>query len=748
MTSAPFRSAPTEAPAAASILIVDDSPNQLLAMEALLVPLGQRVVTASSGAEALRLLLELDFALVLLDVHLQDIDGFEVARFMRERERTGRTPIIFLSGLTADAGFTERGYALGAVDFLFKPFEPRVLRAKAEVFVELYLHRERLKVQAERQRAESERLRLLNLLTQTPAAIAITRGPDFIFEFANPLYEKVAGRPIPLGRPVREVLPELVSQPQVMEALRHALRTGEPFVAQELQVMLDRKGHGVLEESYFDLVYQPLRDEEGQVQWLLTHAVEVTQQVFSRRQLEATQLTLRRREAELRSLAEHIPNLVARFDREHRYLYVNRIIETPTGVPASRFLGHTNAELGLPEQIVRVWDQAISEAFRSHDVSIDFDYPMPSGTRTFRAHLVAEPDERGEVHSVLTVTHDVTEARQRERALRESEGRLRLMAEAGERLSSLDERALPQRLVELVVPRLADQALVELLSERGVLERIARVGGEGVPPALPEEIRRVLDTGEPLLRAPTAEGQTASEQAVLALPLESHDRLLGVLTLARSGRRFEPEDVVLAQELARRAGLALDNARLYHVASRRAEHLRLLADAFQAFTEFKGEMGPSLRAVVGLVSRSFGDACSLVLHDRKTGALDMAAAHHPDPMALTLMRQAVGRLHQDGLLAHVLRTGEPVRLGSVSQHELSQLVTDAARPFIERMGIHSILVVPLRAPEGVIGTLGLSRERPDAPYSLEDQNLLQELADRAGLVVSNARLLERLKAEH
>ncbi|HYO73027.1 MAG TPA: response regulator, partial [Archangium sp.] len=202
----------------ASILIVDDSPNQLVALEALLMPLGQRLVKASSGEEALRLLLGLDCALVLLDVHLPDIDGFEVARLMRERERTHRTPIIFLSGLTEDVAFTSRGYAMGAVDFLFKPFDSQVLRAKVEVFVELYLHRERLKLQAEREKAETERARLLGLLVQTPAAIALTRGTDFVFEFANPLYEKVVGRPVPLGRPLREVLPEVISQPGVLEA--------------------------------------------------------------------------------------------------------------------------------------------------------------------------------------------------------------------------------------------------------------------------------------------------------------------------------------------------------------------------------------------------------------------------------------------------------------------------------------------------------------------------------------------------
>ena len=748
-----FFSGPSTAADPACILIVDDSLSQLLAMEALLQTLGQRVVTASSGGEALRLLLELDCAVVLLDVHLPDIDGFEVARLMRARERTLRTPIIFLSGLTSETHFTEQGYALGAVDFLFKPLEPRVLRAKVEVFVELYLHRERLKRQAERDKAESERQRLLSLLAQTPAAIAITRGPDFVYEFANPLYERLAGRPIPLGRPLREVLPEFASQARVMEALRQAMRTGEPFVGREFPLLLDRPGAAVLEETFFDLVFQPLRDERDEVTWLLTHAVEVTEQVRARRRLEHTEAVLRQREAEFRSLAENIPHLVTRFDRQHRYLYVNRVIEA-TGRSAADFLGRTSEELGLPPGPTRQWEEALSRAFGDQSASFDFDFPTREGTRSLHTRVVPERDERGEVRSVLAVTHDVTDARQRERALRESEARLRLMAEAGETLTSLEERVIPGRLAALVVPRLADWASVELLSEAGALERVAtahREPGAQVPALSPragEVLAQALRTGQPL-PLPREPEEPSGQEAALVLPLLAHGRALGALVLTRTGLggRFSEEDVLLAQELARRAGLAVDNARLYTVARGRAEHMRLLADAFRAFTEAVGEMGPSLRAVVELVSESFGDACSLVLQDPETGKLQLAAAHHPDPSALALLVATVGDLHQrpDGLVPTVMGTGKPLRLGNVPQEQLRASVMPHARPFVERVGMHAILIVPLRAPEGIIGVLGVSRSRPNFPYTLEDQNLLQELADRAGLVVSNARLLERLR---
>jgi PAS domain S-box-containing protein len=596
MKSAAPLSGPSPATDQASILIVDDSPNQLVAIEALLAPLGQRLVTASSGGEALRLLLGMDCALVLLDVHLPDIDGFEVARLMRERERSRRTPIIFLSGLTADVAFTSRGYAMGAVDFLFKPFDPQVLRAKVEVFVELYLHRERLKLQAEREKAETERARLLSLLVQTPAAIALTRGLDFVFEFANPLYEKVVGRPVTLGRPLREVLPEVVSQPAVMEALRRAMRTGEPFVGREFPVTLDRQGTGHAEETFFDLVYQPLRDEHGEAAWLLTHAVEVTEQVHARRKLEAAEAELRQREAEFRGLAENIPDLVARFDPQRRLLYVNPVIERLLGQTSEHFLGRTMSELGMPADRVSQWKESFREAFAGRNTSLEFVFSTPSGPRAFEAHVVPERDVHGEVRSVLAVARDVTEARNREQALRESEGRFRLLAEAGELLSSLEDRTVLRKLTELAVPRLADWAAVDLLSETGVVERVAAEHCEPEKAALAFEIARrwpidishggigqVLRTGEPLLFAHMPDellpslarseehlrlARTLGFRSSLCVPLLARGRVLGALTLVQSesGRRFSEKDLPLVKELARRAGLAVDNALLYREA--------------------------------------------------------------------------------------------------------------------------------------------------------------------------------------
>lgn len=149
----------------AKILVVDDDPTKVMAIEAVLHSLEQTIVSATSGQEALRRLLTEDFAVILLDVNMPGIDGFETAEYIRQRRSSEHTPIIFLTAYADDA-FEDRGYALGAVDYLLMPATPNMLRAKVGVFVDLFQKSEQVKRQAEQRiqlaqeqaaRAEAER---------------------------------------------------------------------------------------------------------------------------------------------------------------------------------------------------------------------------------------------------------------------------------------------------------------------------------------------------------------------------------------------------------------------------------------------------------------------------------------------------------------------------------------------------------------------------------------------------------------
>ena len=149
-----------------NILIVDDRADKLLAHEVVLAELNQNLVRATSGTEALRCLLKQDFAVILLDVNMPGMDGFETASLIRQRQRSATTPIIFISAVNDTENHVSRGYSLGAVDYILTPVVPEILRAKIAVFVDLHKKTEQIKRQAEERanfireqaaRAEAER---------------------------------------------------------------------------------------------------------------------------------------------------------------------------------------------------------------------------------------------------------------------------------------------------------------------------------------------------------------------------------------------------------------------------------------------------------------------------------------------------------------------------------------------------------------------------------------------------------------
>jgi signal transduction histidine kinase len=140
-----------------SILLVDDRPENLLALEAILEPLGQELIRANSGPEALKKVLEVDLSVILLDVQMPGMNGFEVAEIIKSRERSRTIPIIFLSAISKEDAYVFKGYSMGAVDYVFKPFNPDVLRSKVAVFVDLFLKQREIQRQGDLLRESQKR---------------------------------------------------------------------------------------------------------------------------------------------------------------------------------------------------------------------------------------------------------------------------------------------------------------------------------------------------------------------------------------------------------------------------------------------------------------------------------------------------------------------------------------------------------------------------------------------------------------
>jgi PAS domain S-box-containing protein len=218
----------TAGPTPAMILMVDDRPENLVALDAILRPLGHELVEATSGEAALRHVLRHEFAVILLDVQMPGMNGFETAELIKSRERSRHTPIIFLTAISKDEEYVFQGYSAGAVDYMFKPLNPDILRSKVSVFVDLYQKTAQLRDQAAalrrserrelelRHRAEllESEAKYANVVSSAQEAI-ITFGADGRITLFNAAAERIFGRTASeaVGLPIKEFFhPESLAQ--------------------------------------------------------------------------------------------------------------------------------------------------------------------------------------------------------------------------------------------------------------------------------------------------------------------------------------------------------------------------------------------------------------------------------------------------------------------------------------------------------------------------------------------------------
>src|SRR5215467_1902092 len=167
-------------PSKANVLVVDDEPRSLQAMQELLAGPDRNVLAAASGKDALRRILKTDFAIILLDVRMPEMDGFETAALIRKLKRTRDTPIVFLTGAVEDESVL-RGYEVGAVDYILKPVDPDILKSKVAVFVDLYGKKAELRTQVIRRKTAERELSRVNEgleaeIRERTASLIVTNG--------------------------------------------------------------------------------------------------------------------------------------------------------------------------------------------------------------------------------------------------------------------------------------------------------------------------------------------------------------------------------------------------------------------------------------------------------------------------------------------------------------------------------------------------------------------------------------------
>lgn len=261
---------------AVDILLVDDNPNNLLALEALLSDIGARFVKARSGVDALKCLLEQDFALIILDIQMPDMDGFETAAMIRGRERSRRIPIIFLTAFNRSDTQVHRGYALGAVDFLFKPIVPEILRSKVSVFADLYRKTDEVRRQAEQLRvaerqAHERRLAVAELEARAQVlAEADRRKDEFLAVMAHELRNPLT--------PIATALETLrIAEPGTLQ-----LERARQAMERQVQYLV-RLVDGLLEASRFTAGTIELRKQHVDVAAIMQQAAQMSHPLLADR---------------------------------------------------------------------------------------------------------------------------------------------------------------------------------------------------------------------------------------------------------------------------------------------------------------------------------------------------------------------------------------------------------------------------------------------------------------------------------
>jgi PAS domain S-box-containing protein len=337
-------------PAAVDILLVDDRPENLLALEVVLSELGENLIRAGSGEEALRLLADRDFAVVLLDVRMPGLSGFETAERMRASDRTQHTPIIFLSASTSDEFPVVEAYKLGAVDYLLKPLIPDILRAKVTVFVDLFRKGERVRnlERRERERAEAalreSEGRLRQLADNLPAGFIY----QIVLTGEKPRFTYVSGGIEPLlGVTPEEVIADsrrlyrLIHEDDFLglrAAEEEAVRTGVPF---DCRFRTHGRG-GEIRWLHCRSASRPL-DGGGSV-WDGI-ATDITDRV-------RVEEDLRRKQAELTDFIENATVGLHWIGPDGTILWANRAELNLLGYAKDEYVGHNIAEFHVDPPVI------------------------------------------------------------------------------------------------------------------------------------------------------------------------------------------------------------------------------------------------------------------------------------------------------------------------------------------------------------------------------------------------------------
>lgn len=395
------------------ILLVDDNPGKLMALQVALAPLGQNILTATSGEDALRLLMKQRFATIILDVNMPGMNGFQTAQMIRSRPSSAHTPIIFVSAVNLEGADALRGYALGAVDYIFAPVIPEILRAKVSVFVDLH------RATAELERLNSEARTVLAAIVESSGDAIVGKTLEGVITSWNGGAARLFGYPPEeaIGRPILFIIP--------------------PELHDQEHMILERIGRGERIESFetvrvtksgrridVSITVSPIRDASGRV----IGASKVGRDITARKHAEQA---IRDSEQRFRTLADASPALIWFDDTEGHCKFVNQRYVDFVGRPEAEIVGSGWQPLLHPEDGPAYIEEFLSAQREQRPFHARVRILRHDGKwRWIESHALPLFSGFGEYLGHVGASPDVTEAVEAEAALRHSEQRYRGLVHA------------------------------------------------------------------------------------------------------------------------------------------------------------------------------------------------------------------------------------------------------------------------------------------------------------------------------
>ena len=411
------------------ILLADDNTDMREYVQRLLRE-QYEVVSVADGEAALKSARERRPDLILSDVMMPQMDGFELLRTVRSDKDLEGVPVILLSARAGEESRIE-GLHARADDYLVKPFSARELLARVGAHLSMArLRREASARERElRAQAELERNQIRDLFMQAPAAIGMLAGPEHRWTFVNSEYLRATGRERVedfLGKTIVESLPELEGH-VFIELMDTVYRTGIPYVGTEHKAVLKRAVTGRDEDVYFNFVYQPMRNLEGEVEGILVHAVEVTAQVLARREIEERERTSSLLAAIVDSsddaiISKNLDGIITSWNKSAERLFGYTAKEA-TGQPITLIIPRER----LPEE-----REILDKIRRSERVDHFETVRVRKDGTTIDLSLTISPvkDASGKVVGASKVARDISERKAVQEQLRQSQLRLAAEAEA------------------------------------------------------------------------------------------------------------------------------------------------------------------------------------------------------------------------------------------------------------------------------------------------------------------------------